>query len=683
MNKNSPHVYMAMFLAALFGAAPLYAVSTRHFALDTAEAFDAGELKHAIAHSNGRISPGVPLSRIDLGDVPVAYSFAKASDGTLFVGTGDSGKIFRLAGSKMVPFAETKQTLVTSLVFGMGGKLFAGTLPEGRIFVIEPSGKVVPFAQPKGVKHIWDLAYDAKRQMLFAATGPQGQVFGIKANGTAKVFLDTSMTHVMRLSIDKGVLYAGTSDEAILYRILGPNQSEVVYDFPGDEITGLSARNGMLGVAINEFVQKSEMSKDAKKIADAKRKDAQTKPAIALKKPGKGQLWVIHSEGWAEQQLVERDLNFTSVQIDVDGALYAGTGVEGKIIRVSPDGQSATWIDVDERQVLAFDVLGKDPVLLTGDAAAVYRLGRGVAKDAMWTSEVLDAEFHSRWGQLTWRGRGKLGFETRSGNTERPDATWTDWSSTLTSSGPIRSPASRFLQLRAKFGIDPGSMIRAVQVYYLPQNHRARVTDIAVKPSPTEESSSKPEDAASAMSVRHSSVLHLQWKVDNPDGDALRYRVGFRPEGQSIWRDVLEPAERLLRPEYKWETAAIKDGYYRIRIEASDEPDNPMSRALVSAKESSPILVDNHAPVITKLKLRKKRLTGVVTDSIGPIESLYFAIDGAPWEACYPADDLLDTASERIDLALPTLEHGPHVVAVRASDAAGNITSSELAFTAH
>src|SRR5690606_22638570 len=91
------------------------------------------------------------------------------------------------------------------------------------------------------------------------------------------------------------------------------------------------------------------------------------------------------------------------------------------------------------------------PFFVTGDGAALYHVTGSRPQNAIWESKVLDARFRARWGQLTWRGDGRLVFQTRSGNTERPDETWSEWSSELTTAGPIRSPEARFLQVRARF----------------------------------------------------------------------------------------------------------------------------------------------------------------------------------------------------------------------------------------
>ena len=78
---------------------------------------------------------------------------------------------------------------------------------------------------------------------------------------------------------------------------------------------------------------------------------------------------------------------------------------------------------------------------VTGDGAALYRVTDARPRDAVWHSKALDARFVSRWGQLAWRGDGQLVLQTRSGNVEAPDETWSEWSSDLARPGPRRPPA--------------------------------------------------------------------------------------------------------------------------------------------------------------------------------------------------------------------------------------------------
>jgi hypothetical protein len=379
----------------------------------------------------------------------------------------------------------------------------------------------------------------------------------------------------------------------------------------------------------------------------------------------------VGPDGRTERVWSQDDGHVTRLELDEGGAIFAATGAEGRIVRIEADRSSSIWADVDERQVLAMSLTGASPFFATGDGAAVYRVD-GAASGATWTSKVLDAEFSARWGGLDWRGEGAIRFETRSGNTARPDETWSDWSSPLASPGPIRSAAGRFLQLRATFPAGEGAELRAVTAFYLPENQRPVVSGVGLKRTPT-----KREDPTAPPAA--SPTLPLSWATDNPDGDRIRYRLRFREESQPVWRAILEEHETLTALEYTWDTSALPDGWYVVEVEASDELSNPRDLVLRSTASSEPLLVDHHPPTVT-IAASGTQITGEAVDGLGPIVRLELAIDGGDFHLVFPEDDLFDGARERfaVDAALFLAEaSGDHVVAVRAFDAGGNQGSAE------
>ncbi|MBC7171057.1 MAG: hypothetical protein H5U40_01440, partial [Polyangiaceae bacterium] len=419
------------------------AVTTEAFVFDDAADFGGGELDGAAIESKGRLVPGLALSRIELGGASTAYSVARGADGTVYVGTGNDGKIFAIRGDRAELHAETGQLLVSSLAIGEGGVLYAGTLPEGRIYAIERRGAVRELARIEGAEHVFALLWDGSR--LFAGTGPTARVYSITPQGAATVYYDGEPGHVMSLARGPdGSLYAGTDGRALLLRLRGAGRAEVVHDFAGNEITALASRDGTLAVAANEL------------------------PANATKqggsRSGKGRLYRVIG-GDAELVAERDDGHFTSVQIADDGSFLASTGEGGRVVRVGPDRSQAVVADVDERQVLAIDLLRSPGFFVTGDGAAAYRVTEAAAAEGTWTSKVLDARFEARFGRIAYRGEGPVELSTRSGNTELPDATWSEWSAPLRQAGPIRSPAARFLQVRAKLG--QGASVRAITAFYL------------------------------------------------------------------------------------------------------------------------------------------------------------------------------------------------------------------------
>ena len=670
MNISKTTIRIALAGLVLATSASVAAVTTQSFVLDSSDAFFEGELEGAAVHSDGSVRAGAATKRTELENVPLAYSVVQRR-GTTFIGTGTNGVVYRFDGKNVKELANTGELLVASLAFGNDGALYAGTLPNGRVYRIDPkSGKMKRFSSPDGAKHIWALHYDQRRKRLIAGTGPEGKVFAIDPIGRAKMLHKAEASHIMTLSGDgKGTIYAGTSDDALVLRIRPNNQVDVVHDFPGNEVTAIDYHDGKLAVAANKFkTAPGTQFKPSRAGRPATARRPATRP-----RPGTGELWRVDTDGRAEMLVSRKDTHFTAVQWGTDGAIYAGGGHEGRILRVAPDASYSIWVDVEERQVLALDLRAKNPSFVTGDGAAVYRVQAGTRRGAVWTSKALDARFASRWGRLTWRGEGRIVFQTRSGNTEEPGETWSAWSKDLKQPGVVASPPGRFIQVRARLPKkNDSAVLRALELFYLPQNQRARVSNVqGSRPPPKRgEAARKPPPPTT--------LLNLSWKVDNPDQDPLRYRIGYREEGQPTWRDMFGEDAVLTEAKYVWNTGSIPDGYYLVRVEASDEPSNPDELSLRSSATSEPIRVDNHPPRIDQLKVHKGRVKGRVVDDLGPIARIQMSIDAGPWRDVFPTDSLLDSSRESLDVPLRGLSSGAHIVAVRAFDASGNQANREI-----
>lgn len=657
--------HVLTWACCLLAPSLVLAASTQHFEVQSHEAFADGKLDGTAAWDTGKVTPGIKTTRVAVEDAAVSYCAVRGPDGALYVGTGTDGAIYRVEGEEVALFAKTGAAVVTSLAW-VGSSLHAGTLPGGKVFPVSPRGEVGAPIVLAGAEHVWALAYDGRRRLLHAATGPEGKLFTINEAGKAKVSHDDEAEHLLSATLDpEGKLYVGTSDGARLLEIAA-GKAQVVHDFDGDELTAVAYGEGLIAVAANSFDDPPNLSSDPAKRSAARMK----RP-----KPGRGKLYAVHPDGRVDPLLSSEDAHITAVEVAPEGkAVFAGLAENGRVLRAALNGSHAVWADVDERQISALGLSGGVPYFVTSDGVASYGLSpaRG---EALWTSAVLDAKFPARFGALSFRSRGQLRFRTRSGNTETPDDSWSEWSRPIGQRSSIRSPGARFLQLRAM--LEPGAELYGVHAYYLPQNQATRVTHVRVERA---KASDKKEASGDKPVKPSDGKLKLTWDVDNPDDDRLRFRIFYRGDAQATFLPMLREHEELHESRYAWNTVSIPDGYYRVRVQASDERDNPPPYSREHAAVSAPLLVDNHAPNVPELSRSGTKLRGRVQDTVGPISALALAIDGSPYAPFYPVDDLLDSPEEKFEVEIGSLSPGTHIASVKATDAAGNVVVRALEF---
>lgn len=700
----------ALLVAACIGLFSYYAAAggTRIWELAGFDELNKGELRQTAVSNRGEVSLGLKATKVDLTEVGLVWSAVAGKGGKVYLGTGYDGKIFRLDGGKAVEIATTGQLVITALVVDKQGDLFAASLPDPVIWRIKnpdaiKAGKPVEaekWVEIKGdggdkdkqTKHVFALAFDSERRTLFAGTGPQGKLYAIGRDGKATVYLDTEEDHVMCVTAaGKGKLLIGTSPDALLLEVSGPGRSSALADFEATEVKAI-ARDGVdTIVAVNEF--KIPPAIPSKKTSTSAATGNAGKPT-STKAPasGDGELFRIRPDGRQELIWERSKAHVTALAVGVGGRVFAGLGTEGKVISIDRRRLERTELDLDERQVLALIADKSLEFAATGDAGAAYRVGPARPAEAFYLTPPLDAGTTARFGRLDWFGTGKLKVQARTGNTAVPDDSWTDWSKPLKSGAQLGGEPARYIQLRFAWSGDGGALLRSAELAYRPLNRRAVITELnpdspffSQGKGSTKKKKGDKEIEISTRTIearpggKHDAELKLTWKVDNPDGDELRYHLWYRAVGQKVWRPILRDDEVLTSKRYEWNTESVPEGRYEVKLRADDSPSNDPGEVLSDEYLSVPVLVDNHQPRVTELEFVKGKVVGKATDSFSAISALEFSVDAGPWMPIFCTDGLFDETTEEFSFAPPEgLGKGPHAIAVRAYDRAGNMGSAEI-----
>ena len=198
---------------------------------------------------DGRLVLGPKLETLFTSDQAEIWSVARAPDGSLYLGTGNRGRLFKLDPSGRSTLVWTAdQPEIFAVAVDSKGIVYAGTSPEGKVYRIE-NGNVTEYFAPEA-RYIWSLTA-ASNGDLFVATGDKGRVYRVTGAGKGEIYYETGQVHVTALAMDpQGHLLAGTEPNGILYRITAKQKAFVLYDASLPEIRAIvPAPDGSIYVA--------------------------------------------------------------------------------------------------------------------------------------------------------------------------------------------------------------------------------------------------------------------------------------------------------------------------------------------------------------------------------------------------------------------------------------------------
>ncbi len=666
--------------------------------------FGKGKREGVVLSDNGTLRLGRAVEPAGTLDASQVWDLARVGD-VLYAATGNAGKVYQRVGDGEWTVAlDAEDTQALSLVALPDGRVFAGTGPSGQ--VIDVNAPEHPASRPDpGVQYIWDLAADPQGN-LYAATGPTGQLWKRAAkDGAWSLLWDSPRTHLLSVAVGPdGSVYCGSDGEGVLYRVDPDGKTTVVYDAPQAEVrTLLFAPDGTLYAGTAEEAGKgssgsSNSSSSVRRLGFRVEDRGQILPAVFQKpgenerrpfqppggtanpappKAGENAVYAIGAGGAVREVFRQRVLIFALAW--QEDRLMVGTGPDGILFEVRDGGrESAAIARIDHGQILAILEDGQGALMLgAGAPGGVLRLASAFETSGTLTSDVLDAKLISRFGTLDWQANRPEGttvsLQVRTGNVGEPDATWSDWSPPQRDPGKAAAEVSpgRFAQYRVTLQTskpDATPVLRSVTLRYQTVNLPPEVARIDVP------------DLSEGDGATRQTSLNLKWDARDPNDDDLAYTLHVRKEG---WPDWVRLGEGPITDnDYAWDISAMPAGTYRVRVTASDRPSNPPAVAIERTLTSEPFLIDHQAPSVTITPKPKTGASVALKDDLTRLVKASYALDGGDWVPIFPEDGLFDSPTESIEIALPDLTPGVHVLVVRATDAAGNEGSGDAVFQA-
>lgn len=680
-----------------------------------------GDARGVSIDQNGMISLAPKLTEVFKTEQSYIWSSAVDAAGNVFLGTGGDGKVFKVdAGGKGTLFADLNELNVSALAIGNSGDLFAGTSPDGKVYRIASDGKATIYFEPKE-KYIWSLAVLSDGS-LAVGTGDGGKIYKVRSvNATpeASLLFDTSETHIISLATDKqGNLYAGTDSNGLVMRFGPDGKPFGLLDSQLREIHQLAVGpdGSVYALALGE-------SASAPKPADAVATPA-TPPenkTVSADKPNpanpeppaksrydltgaKSTVYRILPDGGTDIIWASNTVTGFSIYAQQTGnGVLLGTSDKGRIYSIGNDGRETLVLQTDANQISTIRSAGQSLIATSSNQGNLFRFGPETVAEGSYESSVLDAKATATWGRIWWRSSGNIKLQTRTGNTEKPDETWSVWSTALTdqAGAQIASPKAKFLQWRAVLKASASSAsLNEVSVSFLARNIAPEVLSIQVLPTnvglaanppiqidPNIELSGLdpvtfgvPNVLVPPRRVYQRAATSLQWTAEDRNGDKLTYDV--------YYKEVSDANYTLLRGNLTENFIAIDgqtlaDGRYTFRIVAKDTPSNPILIALSGEKVTEPVDIDNTAPTVTafgapQITGDKARVAFDASDAASYLTRAEYSVNGGEWQTVYADDGISDGPKERYTIEIPVKGAGEYAVTLRAFDVNGNAGNARV-----
>lgn len=708
-------------IAALLAqvAASGLAAGTQAWEMTSWQDFLRGKFSGVGLTRDGRLTLAPAWTTVYTDGQSSVWSAVRTPDGQIYLGTGHKGRVIRLDG-KSWTLAEPE---VFALAADAKGVVYVATSPDGKIYRIE-NGSVSEYFNPNA-KYIWALAV-GKDGVLYAGTGDQGKLYAIKGPGQGEVYFDSGQSHITALAIDpNGTLLAGSDPNGILYRVSAKEKAFVVYDANLPEIRSivpmpdgriyLAALGGSVAKrasatpapgatpAVTITAPATAITVEAQAGIDIKPKAEAPKPQVSQTIPTTGPIvevsgveksaiFRVAADGTVESLWSSKEENAYDL-IGSGSTLVFSTDGPGRIYNLSDDRKVTLVDQTNQNEIIRIFDTPKGLMAVTSNPGELRQQQQKPVAAGIYESPVHDAGSISRWGRLDWRGIGKLAFRTRSGNSARPDKTWSDWSAPVSAPATTTSPSARFIQWKTELA--EGATLDSVSLSYRPQNNPPSVKTISVvsqlapAAASAKPAAATPSGAAYTITVTDSGdsgastlsgtstqnagrpgtrQLVISWTSEDLDGDALTYNLSFRGEDEREWKPLKTNFSETI---FTVDGDALADGRYFFRVVANDRAANPQIDAREGELVSAPVRIDNTPPQVTLRREGNDVLVRAV-DASSPLRRCEVSFDARPWIVAEAEDGVTDGPEETFRIRLNSLTPGEHLLTVRVTDSAGN-----------
>ncbi|MDE0634339.1 MAG: hypothetical protein OXI43_00610 [Candidatus Poribacteria bacterium] len=679
------------------------AVTTSLWEQDQRAHFEAGEIKDISVTSKGDASLSFKIDDFSKIDAARVWAIAEDSEGNIYVGTGNEGKIYKISADDKTStlYYDSPEVEIYSLVIAPDDTLYAGTGPDGLIYKITDQNTPPQTILSKGDKYVWAMHLDEAGN-LYAVTGTEGKVYKITPEGESTVLFDAEEKNIRSLVAYEGGFYAGSSGNGIIYKITEDGTANVIYQAKEKEIRNLvmDSKGNVYVTAITSV----PIDRSSSRPSRGPSVPAPQAPGSGPPRENKSYIYRLHPDGTTALVWSSPESLILATVLENDEQILVGTGSNGKLYRVYTEtGDFEAIGKCSGKDILAIHQTkhgdSMKTILAAGNPGKLFTLTTARVEEGTLESSVHNAQSLSRWGKLSWEAQVEDGtsltFATRSGNTRKPDDTWNKWSEELTipEGSQIPNADGQYIQWRAKFTTtDPTKtpVLKKVTLASAQTNIEPRFTGISIgaagRSSTQRPSSGPPPPSSSSRSSSASSSAKrwkIEWKVEDSNKDTLQFTVYYKAVDEENWKLL---KKELSTPSYDWDITSIADGRYEVKVVATDKLSNPVGWEKSSEKTSMPVNVDNTDPDVGEILVKPNEdgtfnITCDVSDKMNIVQKAVYKIDNdEQWKVIFPEDGIFDSKEEQLLLKTGKLPEGAHSITIRVTDRAQNVATGRESF---
>ncbi|MBA3770110.1 MAG: hypothetical protein H0X08_06400 [Blastocatellia bacterium] len=687
------------------------------WSVNTRADFAKGDARGVSLDYNGTLTLAPKLVEVYKTGQPYIWSSALDSAGNVYLATGGDGKVFKVSTAGVgVLFADFTEINVSAIAVGRSGEIFAATSPDGKVYKIDSTGKASVYFEPKE-KYIWSLVVESDGT-LAVGTGDAGKIYRVKTANVSpesSLLFDTSETHIISLATDaRGNLFAGTDSNGLVMRFGTEGRPFGLVDSPLREVHDLAvAPDGtvyalVLGesVAVPKPDPAATPTPESRTVSLDRPNAANPEPAPKSRYDltnAKAAVYRLASDGAIDLIWASTTITPFSIHMNGNDGVLLGTSDRGRIYSVTNDGREQLLLQTEAQQISTIAGDGRSLFATSSNQGSLYRIGPETLSEGSYESAVLDAKSTATWGRIWWRSSGAVTIQTRTGNTEKADETWSAWSTGITDQrgAQISSPRARYVQWRAalKSGATPPSL-NEVNVSFAARNIAPEILSIQVLPTnvglvPNPPQQIDPNIELSGLNtatfgipnvnvpprrVYQRGATSLQWIADDRNDDRLVFDVLYRQVGDASFKTL---RSGLTDNFFVIDGQALADGRYIFQIVASDAPSNPASTALTGNRISEPVDIDNAAPIVVsasapQISGDRIRVVFNATDSASYIVRAEYSVNGGEWKTIFPDDGISDSPAERYTIDVPITVPGEYAVTLRVFDVNRNSGNARI-----